>query len=440
MRFRLFVVALVSILILSLFRVHASASQDPALRYSGICELNGDYCEPNDGFAQACGPLVSGAIYDAYVWTAADYDYYYVDVGAGGIFEAILRFTPTNYDYYRLALYNQSTSVVASGTTISDGVLHLTASSLSPGRYYLLVQSGSGSSQSVPHELQVFVPLASTPTVTPTTTPTATQKPTATQTATPTPTATPTMTATATQTLTESPTSTASPTATQTHTPTSTRTLMPYQLYLPLVVRLFDPAATPSPTSTSTMTSTPTQTPTGMPTATSTFTQVPTPTETLTPMTTSTSTLTATTTQTPTETSTSMPSPTATETPTLMPTRTSTPVPPATPTGTNVHCRDYAGSIQICAWVSNGTPARYSNVTVYGRLLVAASPVSGAPMHTVWHYKTTTPTEDCTTGANGIGYCTRNIGGATAGYRVTVNVTITHMGSSYATSTSFTPR
>ena len=41
-------------------------------------------------FSIAYGPLTSGAIYNAFVWTEVDYDYYYVDISSTGIFEAIL--------------------------------------------------------------------------------------------------------------------------------------------------------------------------------------------------------------------------------------------------------------------------------------------------------------------------------------------------------------
>ena len=92
--------------------------------------------------------------------------------------------------------------------------------------------------------------------------------------------------------------------------------------------------------------------------------------------------------------------------------------------------------MQMCAWVSDGSPAQRANVTVYGRLYRAGSPVVGVAMHTTWHYKTTTPTEDCTTGYDGIGRCTRNIGNASKGYRVRVDVTI----SGYYAGTSFTPQ
>jgi len=213
------------------------------------------------------------------------------------------------------------------------------------------------------------------------------------------------------------------------------------RVYLPLIMhsaRLVAPTPTASRTPTSTATNSPTvtMTPSGTPTstATATATLTGTPTHTATP--TNTPTITNTPTYTPTPTATA--TPTRTFTPTASPTR--TPAPPPPPVGTNVSCQDFPGYVQVCAWVSNGAPARYSNVTVYGRLMVASAPVTGAPVHTVWHYKTTTATEDCTTGADGIGRCMRSIGGATSGYRVNVNVSITYAGSSYTSSTWFTPQ
>lgn len=72
--------------------------------------------------------------------------------------------------------------------------------------------------------------------------------------------------------------------------------------------------------------------------------------------------------------------------------------------------------------------------------MVNGSPVGGAPVHTTWHYRTTTPTEDCVTNSSGVGHCTRNIGGASAGYTVRVDVRITHQGSYYYAQTWFTPQ
>lgn len=142
---------------------------------------------------------------------------------------------------------------------------------------------------------------------------------------------------------------------------------------------------------------------------------------------------------TPTETATPTYTPTPTATLTATPTTTPTATPtPAAPPGVNVDCR-VTGIVQVCASISSANPQRYTNVTAYGRLIVAGAPVAGAPVHTVWHFRTTTQTEDCTTGADGVGHCTRSIGGASAGYRVNVDVRVTYQGSNYTASTWFTP-
>jgi hypothetical protein len=106
----------------------------------------------------------------------------------------------------------------------------------------------------------------------------------------------------------------------------------------------------------------------------------------------------------------------------------------------NESCRAYSGYVQVCAGVSDSSPNQDSIVTVYGRLTDMGTSVAGAPMHTIWHYKTTTQIEDCTTGLDGIGSCSRNIAKATKGYPVQVDVTITYNGSSYGATTFFTPR
>jgi len=94
----------------------------------------------------------------------------------------------------------------------------------------------------------------------------------------------------------------------------------------------------------------------------------------------------------------------------------------------------------MCAWVTNATPPQYSDVSVYGRLTVAGQVVTGAAMHTVWHFLTVTGEEDCTTDLKGIGRCVHYISRATVGYRVWVDVSIAHGGVTYAARTWFTPQ
>ncbi len=197
--------------------------------------------ERNDAFMIAHGPLNSGATYEAFIWTEADYDYYYTDIGSGGIFEAILTEAVPDATY-DLCLYRSDAQRVICDNTYGDDPARIVRSDLTPGRYYLLVTSSYGASQTTRYRLQVFGPPPPTATPTPTVTPTATR--------TPTPTLTPTLTST--------------PTATP----------RPLTIYLPLLMRGFDPAATPTPTSS------PTATPTVTPTATVTPTPAASPTST----------------------------------------------------------------------------------------------------------------------------------------------------------------
>jgi hypothetical protein len=123
----------------------------------------------------------------------------------------------------------------------------------------------------------------------------------------------------------------------------------------------------------------------------------------------------------------------ATQPGTATPTRTATRTPTRTPTTTP------GGAIEVTAWVSNATPAKYTNVTVYGKITQGGVGISGVPMHTTWHYKTTTSYCDGTSGSNGVASCTRGIGNATAGYTVWIDVDFTYQGHHYYARTSFTP-
>ncbi len=118
----------------------------------------------------------------------------------------------------------------------------------------------------------------------------------------------------------------------------------------------------------------------------------------------------------------------------VTPTATSvTVVPP--PSGINVVCNNN-GNAQICAWVSNGSPVKYSTVTVYGRLLINGIGASGQTMTATWHYKSTTPTCTGSTNETGNASCSRSIGSATSGYQVNVDVNI----AGQSATTWFTPK
>jgi len=110
------------------------------------------------------------------------------------------------------------------------------------------------------------------------------------------------------------------------------------------------------------------------------------------------------------------------------------PTPPPRPRE-NVVCEEI-GNVLICGSVSDGTPPRYSALTVYGRCLVNGAGQSGHTMLATWHYKTTTSECTGTTGADGTAQCTRYIAGASAGYQVNVDIEI----NGYTVTTWFTPQ
>lgn len=188
------------------------------------------------------------------------------------------------------------------------------------------------------------------------------------------------------------------------------------------------PTYTLSPTPTSTSTLLPTATSTSKPIST------PTPSPTITPKPTKTSTFP------PTDTPGPSPTPTLTQTPkptqTPRPTLTFTPKPtmpqPTATSAPQVSC-------VITAWVNDETPAQRQHVYVYGKLICADQPAVGATMRVVWNYKSTTETCDGVTDATGTAVCERSIGGASIGYRVQLNVSITYEGKTYRANTEFTP-
>ena len=135
-------------------------------------------------------------------------------------------------------------------------------------------------------------------------------------------------------------------------------------------------------------------------------------------------------TSTPTATYTATPMPTATAIPTATPTPTLTPI-----SGQNMQCQQF-GNEQLCGWVSNGSPEQNSTVVVYGRYLINGAGQGGLGMMTYWHYKSTTPSCSGSTQTTGVASCARDIGRATHGYTVQVDIEI----NGRAVQTWFTPQ
>jgi hypothetical protein len=100
------------------------------------------------------------------------------------------------------------------------------------------------------------------------------------------------------------------------------------------------------------------------------------------------------------------------------------------------------GDYTARAYLNNPQPAQNTTVTVFGELQKAGTPVPGAVMNTIWHYKTKdTPCEGAKTGADGVASCANKISRATIGFDVTIDVTLTAPdGTVLKTQTDFTPR
>jgi hypothetical protein len=98
-------------------------------------------------------------------------------------------------------------------------------------------------------------------------------------------------------------------------------------------------------------------------------------------------------------------------------------------------------NFQVAVSVSDGNPAQESNVTVVAVLTNNGQGVTGATMQATWRYKTTTSTCDGgPSGGDGKMSCTKNVGSATSGFAVVIDVVVSYQGQTFTASTSFTPK
>jgi len=93
------------------------------------------------------------------------------------------------------------------------------------------------------------------------------------------------------------------------------------------------------------------------------------------------------------------------------------------------------------AWVSNKTPAQYTNVTVYAKATdKSGKPVAGVKVTFTWKFKTTSHKVTARTNKSGVASSTRWISGASKGHRVTITVKATVKGKALSATTYFVPR
>ena len=94
----------------------------------------------------------------------------------------------------------------------------------------------------------------------------------------------------------------------------------------------------------------------------------------------------------------------------------------------------------LSAWVSDSTPAQYSDVSAYAKAKdQLGRGISGVKVVFTWHYKTISHSITRSTNANGLATDTRYISGASLGYRVVITVTGSYKGVPRSASTGFTP-
>jgi hypothetical protein len=127
---------------------------------------------------------------------------------------------------------------------------------------------------------------------------------------------------------------------------------------------------------------------------------------------------------------------------TLLPTASIASSPTVSAVGPSATVASTTTNVTASATVSNTAPTQNQTVVVTGKLVdPSGNGVSGASLHAVWHYKTTMSTCDGgPTNASGTASCSRDIGRATKGTPVQIDVILTLGGQTYQAGTSFVPQ
>jgi hypothetical protein len=117
-----------------------------------------DPYEPNNGFSQAWGPLLSGQIYRALIYASNDQeDFYWFDMATAHPIEVRLWDIPAGHDYH-LYLYNapQSQGLVGYSGYSGNTPELIQTGTLPAGRYYVRVQRVTGQSATEQYSLRVI--------------------------------------------------------------------------------------------------------------------------------------------------------------------------------------------------------------------------------------------------------------------------------------------
>lgn len=122
----------------------------------GATESSQDTYEPNNTLSTAYGPLTSGTIYNSYIYSSTDVDYYYFSTSKAGSITVSLTNIPKDYDLY---LLNSSGNIVArseNGRTTSESI---TYNAKSADKFYVKVVGYNGAnSRTGAYALKVVYP------------------------------------------------------------------------------------------------------------------------------------------------------------------------------------------------------------------------------------------------------------------------------------------
>ncbi|MBW9158417.1 MULTISPECIES: M4 family metallopeptidase [Clostridium] len=103
--------------------------------------VGNDTYEPNNSTATAYGPITSDTVYNSYIYSSTDTDYYYFNTTAPGAIAVSLTNIPKDYDVYLLDSSGTTVAKSETGGTSNESIAY---SSPAAGKYYVKVIGYSG--------------------------------------------------------------------------------------------------------------------------------------------------------------------------------------------------------------------------------------------------------------------------------------------------------
>ncbi|MDI6808847.1 MAG: MBL fold metallo-hydrolase [Candidatus Eisenbacteria bacterium] len=121
-----------------------------------------DTYEPNASFSSAFAPIGSGAVYESYVYTGTDNDYYKLDVAGAGAISISLTSLPKNYN---MVLYDPAHRTVGSSANAGTSDEFITYNNPKAGPFFVRVYPASSTeySKTDSYLLTATFPCAATP-------------------------------------------------------------------------------------------------------------------------------------------------------------------------------------------------------------------------------------------------------------------------------------